>query len=124
MIHGHLHAHRGRAYTMLQQLPKVLNCGVDVNFLRPVTLAQLVENNALFYGPDSLRHFPEYTSKSVCRDGLLPRAAGFPPVAPAGERPQGAPGILFYDTTNLLKNYVLSLRDRLETRSCVVSAAR
>ena len=38
MIHGHLHAHRGRAYTMLQQLPKVLNCGVDVNFLRPVTL--------------------------------------------------------------------------------------
>ena len=36
MIHGHLHAHRGRAYTMLQQLPQVLNCGVDVNFLRPV----------------------------------------------------------------------------------------
>lgn len=93
MIHGHLHAHRGRAYTMLQQLPKVLNCGVDVNFLRPVTLAQLVENNALFYGPDSLRHFPEYTGKPVCREGLLPRRPDFRPL-PQRERAAGHPGDL------------------------------
>ena len=91
MIHGHLHAHRGRAYTMLQQLPQVLNCGVDVNFLRPVTLAQLVENNALFYGPDSLRHFPEYTGKSVCRDGLLPRRPDFRPLPQRGSA-AGHPG--------------------------------
>ena len=91
MIHGHLHAHRGRAYTMLQQLPKVLNCGVDVNFLRPVTLAQLVENNALFYGPDSLRHFPEYTGKSVCRDGLLPRRPKPPGLLKRGRAPHGHP---------------------------------
>ncbi|MFR7893617.1 MAG: hypothetical protein ACLU38_05520 [Dysosmobacter sp.] len=49
MIHGHLHHGRGRDYELLRQLPRVLNAGVDVNRYRPVTLAELVENNGAFY---------------------------------------------------------------------------
>lgn len=49
MIHGHLHHGRGRDYELLRQLPRVLNAGVDVNRYRPVTLAELVENNRAFY---------------------------------------------------------------------------
>ncbi len=49
MIHGHLHHGRGEEYQMLRELPKVLNAGVDVNFYRPVTLEQLVENNRAYY---------------------------------------------------------------------------
>ena len=61
------------------------------NIVFIVTLAQLVENNALFYGPDSLRHFPEYTGKSVCRDGLLPRRPDFRPLPQRGSA-AGRPG--------------------------------
>ena len=69
------------AYELLQQLPKVLNCGVDVNFFRPVTLAQLIENNALFYGPDSARYFPDRPpAPAGPRPGLLPRKPDFRPL--------------------------------------------
>ena len=80
MIHGHLHAHRNHAYELLCQLPKVLNCGVDVNFFRPVTLPQLIENNALFYGPDSRKYFPDYPAVTGPRPGLLPRKPDFRPL--------------------------------------------
>lgn len=80
MIHGHFHAHRGQAYDLLRQLPQVLNCGVDVNFFRPVTLAQLIENNKLFYGPDSEIHFPVYPPKGRELPGRLPRKPDFRPL--------------------------------------------
>ena len=56
MIHGHVHNAKGRAYQLLTQLPRDLNAGVDVNGFRPVTLAQLLENNQRFYaGADAPR---------------------------------------------------------------------
>lgn len=86
MIHGHLHANRGKPYEMLRQLPKVLNCGVDVNFYRPVTLAQLVENNALFYGPEADRYFPPRPRKQMDATGRLPRRPDFRPLPLPPER--------------------------------------
>ena len=80
MIHGHLHAHRSKAYELLRQLPRVLNCGVDVNHYRPVTLQQLIENNECFYGPDSLIHFPIYHNPVQQQTGLLPRKPYFRPL--------------------------------------------
>ena len=53
MIHGHLHQTRGPEYGMLRQMPRVLNAGVDVNFYRPVTLPQLIENNRAFYSGEN-----------------------------------------------------------------------
>lgn len=80
MIHGHCHAHRGLAYELLRQLPRVLNCGVDVNYFRPVTLPQLIENNARFYGPDSAQYFPVYTTIARDDTGRLPRKPDFHPL--------------------------------------------
>lgn len=81
MIHGHLHAHRSKAYELLKQLPRVLNCGVDVNFYRPVTLQQLITNNELFYGANSKIHFPDYPRKpDLPNTGLLPRKPDFRPL--------------------------------------------
>ena len=80
MIHGHIHAHRSQAYRLLQQLPRVLNCGVDVNYFRPVTLQELIEHNERFYGPDSFLHFPEYHKPTASTQGLLPRKPDFRPL--------------------------------------------
>lgn len=33
----------------MQELPRVLNAGVDLNNYRPVTLQQLIENNRIYY---------------------------------------------------------------------------
>ena len=65
MVHGHLHQTRGPEYDILRQLPRMLNAGVDVNFYRPVTLSQLIENNRAFY--------------SGAHDALIP-----PPPPPGG----------------------------------------
>ncbi|MBQ0058571.1 MAG: hydrolase [Lachnospiraceae bacterium] len=54
MIHGHMHNTLGSAYDMLKQLPRVLNCGVDVNNYVPVTLEELIANNERFYADPSL----------------------------------------------------------------------
>lgn len=80
MIHGHLHANRGHAYTLLQQLPHVLNCGVDVNRFTPVTLAQLIQNNTLFYSSDSHIYFPQYSKTEISSQGKLPRQPIFLPL--------------------------------------------
>lgn len=82
MIHGHLHAYRSHAYDLLRKLPRVLNCGVDINHYRPVTLPELIQNNERFYGPDSLQHFPpiEKPLKPSCSNGKLPRKPDFRPL--------------------------------------------
>ncbi len=49
VVHGHTHNTKLEAYRILQQLPKVLNAGVDINGFCPVTLHQLIENNRAFY---------------------------------------------------------------------------
>ena len=54
MIHGHIHNAKKELYHLLRRLPRVMNAGVDVNGFRPVTLAELVENNQRHY-EDPLR---------------------------------------------------------------------
>ena len=49
MIHGHLHNTKKEVHRILQELPRVLNAGVDINNYRPVTLQQLIENNRIYY---------------------------------------------------------------------------
>ena len=66
MIHGHLHQTRGPEYGMLRQMPRVLNAGVDVNFYRPVTLPQLIENNRAFYSGEN-------DAPPPCRQRCFPR---------------------------------------------------
>lgn len=88
MIHGHLHRPGSRFHGILQTLPRVLNAGVDVNGYRPVTLAQLVENNRRLYSaPAAPRPRPR-------RDvpGRLPRRPDFRPLP---ERPAPHPRHLF-----------------------------
>ena len=86
MIHGHLHA-SGQFHDILRTLPRVLNAGVDVNGFRPVTLEQLIENNARFYS-----HPVEMTAYHRAGKGLLP---GIPDFQPIPERPKGRPKHLF-----------------------------
>lgn len=50
MIHGHLHASKEQEWEILNNLPRILNCGVDVNHYRPVPLDELIRNNQIFYG--------------------------------------------------------------------------
>lgn len=80
MIHGHLHAYRSKAYELLRQLPRVLNCGVDVNHYRPVTLQELIRNNELFYSENSTDHFPICNKPSTSQAGKLPRRPDFRPL--------------------------------------------
>ena len=88
MIHGHLHHGRGEEYQMLRELPKVLNAGVDVNFYRPVTLEQLVENNRAYYAgelDDAIPQPPRIRRGTGGADGWLPAKPDFRPIPP---RPQ------------------------------------
>ena len=88
MIHGHLHHGRGEEYQMLRELPKVLNAGVDVNFYRPVTLEQLVENNRAYYAgelDDAIPPPPRIRRGTGGADGWLPAKPDFRPIPP---RPQ------------------------------------
>ena len=48
MIHGHLH-NSPQFHAFLATQPRILNAGVDVNNLVPVTLEQLIANNKCFY---------------------------------------------------------------------------
>ena len=75
MIHGHLHQTRGPEYDILRQMPRMLNAGVDVNFYRPVTLAQLVENNRAYYAgelDDAIPPPPRIRRGPGGADGWLP----------------------------------------------------
>lgn len=49
LIHGHIHANTDQPYwPLLRASDRALNAGVDVNGFRPVTFAELLENNAAF----------------------------------------------------------------------------
>lgn len=80
MVHGHIHNQRNHAYQLLKELPKVLNAGVDVNFYRPVTLEELIENNRKYYSEAYPELFP--TPPKPLRDapGQMPRRPDFRPL--------------------------------------------
>ena len=80
MIHGHLHQARGPEYDILRQMPRMLNAGVDVNFYRPVTLAQLVENNRAFYSGENDAFIPPPPPRRREGEGLLPGKPDFRPL--------------------------------------------
>ena len=80
MIHGHLHQARGPEYDILRQMPRMLNAGVDVNFYRPVTLAQLVENNRAFYSGENDALIPPPPPRRREGEGLLPGKPNFRPL--------------------------------------------
>ena len=83
MIHGHLHQARGPEYGILRQLPRMLNAGVDVNFYRPVTLPQLIENNRAFYsGAHDALIPPPPPPRRRGGDGWLPGRPDFRPLPP------------------------------------------
>ena len=48
LIHGHIHNRTEAMYEPLFRHPFALNAGVDINHYAPVTLEELVENNAAF----------------------------------------------------------------------------
>ena len=80
MIHGHLHQTRGPENDILRQMPRMLNAGVDVNFYRPVTLAQLVENNRAFYSGENDALIPPPPPRRREGEGLLPGKPDFRPL--------------------------------------------
>lgn len=80
MIHGHLHQARGPEYDILRQMPRMLNAGVDVNFYRPVTLAQLVKNNRAFYSGENDALIPPPPPRRREGEGLLPGKPDFRPL--------------------------------------------
>lgn len=77
MIHGHIHNQRNHAFQILKQLPKVLNAGVDINFYRPVTLPELIENNRLYYAEERPELFPIPPVPDRTAPGLMPRRPNF-----------------------------------------------
>ena len=74
MIHGHLHR-SGQFHDILRAMPRILNAGVDINNFRPVTLAQLIENNRAFYSAP-IEEKPHHRRGK----GLLPGKADFRPI--------------------------------------------
>ena len=52
MIHGHVHGNKDRlSYQLIKdhKIKRILNCSVDINDYRPVTLEQLIINNEKWY---------------------------------------------------------------------------
>ena len=80
MVHGHLHNQRNHAYQLLRTLPRVLNAGVDVNFYRPVTLAELIENNRKYYSEEFPTLFPVPPKPLRDAPGQMPRRPDFRPL--------------------------------------------
>ena len=49
MIYGHIHNNTNAAFfPLICSMPNLLNAGVDINGCRPVSFAELVDNNARF----------------------------------------------------------------------------
>lgn len=80
MVHGHIHNQRNHAYQLLKELPKVLNAGVDVNFYRPVTLDELIENNRQYYSEAYPELFPTPPEPLHNAPGQMPRKPNFQPL--------------------------------------------
>ena len=80
MIHGHIHNQRNHAYEILKGLPRVLNAGVDINFYRPVTLEELIENNRKFYSEQYPELFPIPPRPDRNAPGRMPRKPDFRPL--------------------------------------------
>lgn len=54
MIHGHIHNDRTSDYwPLIQVRDNVLNAGVDVNFFKPVSFEELLDNNRKFKAQDN-----------------------------------------------------------------------
>ena len=71
---------RDQGYGLLRQLPRVLNAGVDVNRYRPVTLAELVENNRAFYAGERDDEVPPPPPMERGLPGSLPGKPDFRPI--------------------------------------------
>ena len=80
MIHGHLH-NSSQFYDILKDLPRMLNAGVDLNGMKPVTLEELIRNNKNFYSNPPAK--PPQRPKD--QRGYLP---GVPDFRPIPERPK------------------------------------
>lgn len=80
MVHGHIHNQRNHAYELLRELPRVLNAGVDVNFYRPVTLDELIENNRKLYSGEAEARFPVPPKPLRDAPGQMPRTPNFRPL--------------------------------------------
>ena len=80
MVHGHIHNQRNHAYRLLRELPRVLNAGVDVNFYRPVTLDELIENNRKYYSEEYPALFPTPPVPLRNAPGQMPRKPDFRPL--------------------------------------------
>jgi len=49
MVHGHIHNNRDAMYfTLMREMPNLLNAGVEINEYRPVSFDELVINNRIF----------------------------------------------------------------------------
>lgn len=82
-LSGHKHLIRGNhdtGYEDAGQLPRVLNAGVDVNRYRPVTLAELVENNRAFYAGERDDEVPPPPPMERGLPGSLPGKPDFRPI--------------------------------------------
>lgn len=80
MIHGHIHNRRNHAYELLKTLPRVLNAGTDINFYRPVTLRELIENNRKYYSEEYPQLFPIPPEPDRNAPGRMPRRPDFRPL--------------------------------------------
>lgn len=80
MVHGHIHNQRNHAFELLRELPRVLNAGVDVNFYRPVTLDELIENNRKYYSGEYPALFPTPPAPLRSAPGQMPRRSNFLPL--------------------------------------------
>lgn len=57
MIHGHLHANTDSDFfPLIAQRPRMLNAGVDINGMMPVTFEELLANNEAFKARWLARH--------------------------------------------------------------------
>ena len=81
MVFGHIHGNTDADYwPLIQANERMLNAGVDVNRYRPVTLAELVENNRAFYAGERDDEVPPPPPMERGLPGSLPGKPDFRPI--------------------------------------------